>query len=191
MSTTRWEQLLRYRFIEIIALWEGRLTTKHLCEVFGIGRQQASKDINNYKRSIGPGNLEYDGTAKGYRPSATFDFYRGKRVFAEVSDTVLMDYVSAGHIAQPDGSVTLRHSGAWEACIYRSVPRMTGALKSVACPMLIVAGETSDVLNAERLSWAKAINPAAEIQSLAGGHLLPLEAPEACAKVAADFIRRY
>ena len=43
-----------------------------MCEVFGIGRQQASKDINNYKRSIGPGNLEYDGTAKGYRPSATF-----------------------------------------------------------------------------------------------------------------------
>jgi hypothetical protein len=43
MSTLRWEQLLRYRFIEIIVLWEGRLTTRHLCEVFGIGRQQASK----------------------------------------------------------------------------------------------------------------------------------------------------
>lgn len=72
MSDTRWEQLLRYRFIEIIALWEGRLTTSHLCKVFGIGRQQASKDINNYKRSIAPGNLEYDSSAKGYRPSGTF-----------------------------------------------------------------------------------------------------------------------
>ena len=72
MSDTRWEQLLRYRFIEIIALWEGRLTTRHLREVFGLGRQQASKDINNYKRSIGPGNLEYDTAAKGYRPSNTF-----------------------------------------------------------------------------------------------------------------------
>ena len=72
MSTTRWEQLLRYRFIEIIVLWEGRLTTRHLCDVFGIGRQQASKDINNYKRTIAPGNLEYDAIAKGYRPSATF-----------------------------------------------------------------------------------------------------------------------
>ena len=72
MSTTRWEQLLRYRFIEIIVLWEGRLTTRHLCDVFNIGRQQASKDINNYKRTIAPGNLEYDATAKGYRPSATF-----------------------------------------------------------------------------------------------------------------------
>ena len=123
--------------------------------------------------------------------NAAFDFYRGKKVFAQVSDIVLMDYVAAGHIAQPDGSVTLRHTGAWEACIYRSVPRMTGALKAVACPVLIVAGESSDVLTAERLSWAKAINPAMEIQSLAGGHLLPLEAPEACANAAADFIRRY
>ena len=112
-------------------------------------------------------------------------------MFAGVSDTVLMDYVAAGHITQPDGSVTLRHSGAWEACIYRSVPRMTGALKAAACPMLIVAGETSDVLNGERLSWAKATNPSVEIQSLAGGHLLPLEAPEACAQAAADFIRRH
>ena len=122
---------------------------------------------------------------------AAFDFYRGKRVFAEVGDTVLMDYVAAGHITQLNGSVTLRHTGAWEACIYRSVPRMTGALKAVACPFLIVAGVSSDVLKAERLSWAKAINPAMEIQSLAGGHLLPLEAPEACANSAADFIRRH
>ena len=72
MSNTRWEQLLRYRFIEIVAMWEGRLTTRHLCDVFGIGRQQASKDINNYKRSIGPGNLDYDPIAKGYRPSVDF-----------------------------------------------------------------------------------------------------------------------
>jgi hypothetical protein len=45
---TRWDLLLRYRTIEIIALWEGRLTTNHLCATFGIGRQQASKDINTY-----------------------------------------------------------------------------------------------------------------------------------------------
>lgn len=68
----RWELLLRYRFIETIALWEGRLTTRHLCETFGIGRQQASKDINNYLREVGPGNLEYDKFLKGYKPTDTF-----------------------------------------------------------------------------------------------------------------------
>jgi predicted DNA-binding transcriptional regulator YafY len=68
----RWELLLRYRYIEIIALWEGRLTTRHLCESFGIGRQQASKDINTYLREVGPANLEYDKHLKGYKPSEVF-----------------------------------------------------------------------------------------------------------------------
>jgi len=68
----RWDLLLRYRFIETLALWEGRLTTRHLCDTFGIGRQQASKDINNYIREVGPGNLEYDKFLKGYKPTAEF-----------------------------------------------------------------------------------------------------------------------
>lgn len=68
----RWDLLLRYRLIEIIALWEGRLTTKHLCNSFGIGRQQASKDINNYLNDIAPNNLVYDKMLKGYKPSEQF-----------------------------------------------------------------------------------------------------------------------
>jgi predicted DNA-binding transcriptional regulator YafY len=70
--TQRWDLLQRYRLIEIIALWEGRLTTGHLCHAFGIGRQQASRDINEYNRSIGPGNLVYDTRLKGYKPSTDF-----------------------------------------------------------------------------------------------------------------------
>ena len=30
----RWDLLLRYRLIETIALWEGRLTTNHICHSF-------------------------------------------------------------------------------------------------------------------------------------------------------------
>jgi len=72
-SPLRWDLLLRYRLIEIIALWEGRLTTKHLVDSFGIGRQQASKDINNYRNGIGIGNIEYDKYLKGYRPTEHFE----------------------------------------------------------------------------------------------------------------------
>lgn len=68
----RWDLLLRYRLIEIIALWEGRLTTNHLIDTFGIGRQQASKDINTYLEQVGPGNIEYDRFLKGYKPTETF-----------------------------------------------------------------------------------------------------------------------
>lgn len=49
-ADVKWEQLLRFRLIEIVALWEGRLTTNHLCNSFNIGRQQASRDIANYQK---------------------------------------------------------------------------------------------------------------------------------------------
>ena len=68
----RWDLLLRYRLIEIIALWEGRLTTNALMTAFGIGRQQASKDINSYIRDIGEGNLEYDKQLRGYKPTENY-----------------------------------------------------------------------------------------------------------------------
>ncbi|MEY8241893.1 MAG: WYL domain-containing protein [Cycloclasticus sp.] len=68
----RWDLLLRYRLIEIVAYWEGRLTTNHLCNSFGIGRQQASKDINTYLRELAPGNLVYDKHIKGYVPANNF-----------------------------------------------------------------------------------------------------------------------
>ena len=71
-NTLRWEVLLRYQLIEIIALWEGRIITNHLRGAFGIGRQQASKDINNYL-SCCPGNLIYCTSAKGYVPSDNFN----------------------------------------------------------------------------------------------------------------------
>ncbi|EMA9068560.1 helix-turn-helix transcriptional regulator [Vibrio parahaemolyticus] len=68
----RWDLLFRYRMIEVIALWEGRLTTNHLIKSFGIGRQQASKDINSYLSDVAPGNLVYDKQLKGYKPSDSF-----------------------------------------------------------------------------------------------------------------------
>ncbi|WP_290517249.1 WYL domain-containing protein [Alcanivorax sp.] len=76
----RWDLLLRYRLIEVIALWEGRLTTNHLQRAFGIGRQQASKDINHYLAEYAPSNLIYDRSLKGYRPAELFTpmFTRGE-----------------------------------------------------------------------------------------------------------------
>ncbi|MDI3652382.1 WYL domain-containing protein, partial [Pseudomonas aeruginosa] len=48
IESVRWDLALRYRLIETVAWWEGRLTTNHLIQSFGISRQQASKDINSY-----------------------------------------------------------------------------------------------------------------------------------------------
>lgn len=71
-TNQRWEQILRYRYIELIALWEGQLTTRQLCETFGIGRQQANKDLSSYRRALTQGDLIYDASAKHYLPSSNF-----------------------------------------------------------------------------------------------------------------------
>lgn len=68
----KWDQLLRFRLIEIIALWEGRLTTNHLCQAFQIGRQQASRDINRYQSLFDNEPLVLDRSIKGYKPSTYF-----------------------------------------------------------------------------------------------------------------------
>jgi len=71
-AQVRWDLALRYRLIETVAWWEGRLTTQHLMQSFGISRQQASKDINAYIAEHAPENLTYDRHLKGYVPSARF-----------------------------------------------------------------------------------------------------------------------
>lgn len=76
-TDVKWESLLRFRLIEIVSLWEGHLTTRHLMSTFGIKRQQASRDINAYK-AIAPGNIEYSPARKGYGPTQCF-----KPVFTE------------------------------------------------------------------------------------------------------------
>ncbi|WHV79595.1 helix-turn-helix transcriptional regulator [Pseudomonas aeruginosa] len=72
IESVRWDLALRYRLIETVAWWEGRLTTGHLMQSFGISRQQASKDINTYITEHAPKNLTYDRHLKGYVPSLKF-----------------------------------------------------------------------------------------------------------------------
>lgn len=72
IKQVRWDLALRYRLIETVAWWEGRLTTVHLIQSFGISRQQASKDINTYITEHASKNLTYDKKIKGYVPSKTF-----------------------------------------------------------------------------------------------------------------------
>jgi hypothetical protein len=75
----KWDLYQRLRLIEMIALWEGRLTTKSLNQAFGIQRQQASKDIAFYNKHC-PSNLIYCTKTKGYIPSEKFQpkFTRGE-----------------------------------------------------------------------------------------------------------------
>jgi len=72
LSSFKWDQILRFRLIEIIVLWEGRLTTNHLCDAFKIGRQQASRDIAKYKSLFEQEQIILDQKLRGYKPAKDF-----------------------------------------------------------------------------------------------------------------------
>ena len=68
----RWDLLQRFRLIEIILMWEGRLTTKCLVKAFRIERAQASKNIKRYKKEVDDENMVYDRSLKDYKPTEKF-----------------------------------------------------------------------------------------------------------------------
>ena len=96
IEQVRWDLALRYRLIETVAWWEGRLTTVHLMQSFGISRQQASKDINTYITEHAPKNLTYDRQIKGYVPSKQF-----KPLFIDDSASAYLHLVSQSHDRAP------------------------------------------------------------------------------------------
>ena len=96
IESVRWDLALRYRMIETVAWWEGRLTTNHLMQSFGISRQQASKDINSYITDYAPKNLEYDKHLKGYVPSRHF-----KPRFIDDSASAYLHLLNQNHDRAP------------------------------------------------------------------------------------------
>ena len=72
MNDIKPEVMSRFKALELVAQWEGRLVTNRLCDWYGISRQQASTDIKNYQRIFNPGSLLYNVSLKGYEPASHF-----------------------------------------------------------------------------------------------------------------------
>ncbi|MGE8059547.1 helix-turn-helix transcriptional regulator [Pseudomonas sp. NPDC089547] len=96
MEQTRWDLALRYRLIETVVWWEGRLTTNHLIQSFGISRQQASKDINTYITDYASKNLVYDKQIKGYVPTRQF-----RPLFIDDSASAYLDLLNQNNERAP------------------------------------------------------------------------------------------
>ncbi|MBM70018.1 MAG: alpha/beta hydrolase [Haliea sp.] len=119
-----------------------------------------------------------------------YAFHRDKRAYSGISDDVLWDYIRAGVRATADGDWELAYSGAWEAAVYSSLPLVWPRLWKLRLPTLGLRGEHSDILSAAGLRRWAALQPAAELDTLPGGHLFPLEHPDATARRVLDFLAR-
>lgn len=117
---------------------------------------------------------------------AAFSFYRTKRAFAAIADKELMDFVLAAHAASNEG-VSLRYSGAWEACVYRSPPNLWRKIEKLKVPLHVVGGTSSYVITPSVADRLRAI-PRVDFHALEAGHLLPLEKPSETAALVRQFI---
>lgn len=117
-----------------------------------------------------------------------FDFHREKRVFADFSDEVLWDYIRAGTRPTGAGDYELAYCREWEAAAYRSDPAIWDELPAVSLPVLGLRGETSNTLSPEAFDRWASCQPQADLRTLAGGHLFPLEQPAATAAVVMSFL---
>ncbi|WP_066708089.1 WYL domain-containing protein [Curvibacter delicatus] len=124
----RFAQRQRLTFIESVAFWEGRVDRPRVSSVFNVSENHVTKDFRLYKDAF-PGNLQYDETARAYRPTRKFKPHIGKgsaeeylallRAQAEKNEGVM---VPAGTTAVTTDAVPpLR--GRLEAAILNAVTR--------------------------------------------------------------------
>ena len=154
IEQVRWDLALRYRLIETVAWWEGRLTTGHLTQSFGISRQQASKDINTYITEHAPRNLTYDKQLKGYVPSKLF-----KPLFIDDSASAYLHLLNQTHSRAPhvEGLAL-----AYAHTMVLEVPDRT--IRPEVLRPLLKACRDSEVIEIEYVSLA---NPSPETRLIA------------------------
>ena len=154
IEQVRWDLALRYRLIETVVWWEGRLTTGHLIQSFGISRQQASKDINTYITEHAPRNLTYDKQLKGYVPSKLF-----KPLFIDDSASAYLHLLNQTHSRAPhvEGLAL-----AYAHTMVLEVPDRT--IRPEVLRPLLKACRDSEVIEIEYVSLA---NPSPETRLIA------------------------
>lgn len=112
-----------------------------------------------------------------------YAFHRSKRIFADVPDAVMHDYIESGTSEVP-GGVRLRYSPEWEARVYCSLPFIWRRLAACRVPVFAIRGEHSNVLSGSVWKRWQREHPQMAYAEMAGaGHLFPLERPEETAEL--------
>ncbi|UJF24833.1 alpha/beta hydrolase [Suttonella sp. R2A3] len=108
---------------------------------------------------------------------------RSHRAFRRFNDEDLAHFAHASLCATQDG-FTLRFPPEQEVANYHGTPCIESALKSLTVPYHIISGKPSMFLSDKvRKRWGQFVLPNQWTVDPHFGHLLPLEAPHACAQL--------
>lgn len=120
---------------------------------------------------------------------SAYQHYAAKAMFAAWPERVLRDYVNHGVEPEPSGGVRLRFSRETETAVYRTIPHHLGRLMKHPYPVPI--GFVGGIDSVEcRLAGLEAtrrlVGP--YFRQIPGGHLFPMETPDAAADATHDMI---
>jgi len=142
------------------------------------------------RRSFEPARSTLVKTDRWPTLDAAFRTYREDRAFRRFDDAALRELVAA--MTKPDGNGGLRltFARAWEAHFYMCPPYAPRLARRLRCDALLIRGRPSLFLTPPRWTELERAVPHGQFESMAdGGHLLPLEAPQACAAPVRKFLR--
>lgn len=112
-----------------------------------------------------------------------FDSYRKKRIFKDLSDIVIKDWIDHGTVDTPQGHLRLTFPKIWESRIYATVPYVIDDLLKLGMPVHILRGEHTNVISPKVWKRLKKKIPAANLWELKNAsHLAPLEFPNEVAE---------
>ncbi len=118
-----------------------------------------------------------------------FDHFRPKKVFRNISDEVLWDYVQHGCHETDAGDIRLLYSKEWEARCYSLVFNLWKLLPQISIPVLAIRGTHSDTIFPAAWERWKNMSPQHDFLDIEGaGHLIPLEQPEYLMSVIQDWL---
>jgi len=120
-----------------------------------------------------------------------FEHYRPKRVFRQISDAVLWDYVQHGTKEIEPGVFTLAYSRDWEARCYTLVHNLWRLLPQLKVPTLAIRAQDSNTLAVS--SWSKWQSMSSNVDFIEieeAGHLVPFEKPDQLASTILKWIEK-
>ncbi|MBC7413696.1 MAG: alpha/beta hydrolase [Herminiimonas sp.] len=128
------------------------------------------------------GPAKFSAKRRNFWPDAqaAHDHYASKSLFSAWQPEVLRDYIDTGLIPHPEG-VTLRFTREAETAVYRALPHHLGRMvRGLSVPVGFIGGEHSVECRQAGLNATRRL-VGRYFKLLPGGHLFPMEAPQAAA----------
>ena len=117
-------------------------------------------------------------------------YFSGKTLFRHFDPDCLDDYVEHALVAE-GGSLRLRFDPAIEISIYRNAPHaQPGRSTQLTLPLALVRGRHSRVVLPRHARQIEKL-PRGEYHTVQGGHMFPLERPQATAELLHSILQRW